>query len=90
MSYTNGPKYTVERGPPPGRISDEDKYTVRQWDMFDGWFDIKADLSWADAVALWLEQTKNGTRNTKYNDGDYYDIFPAGTRMIYTPETLGR
>ena len=67
-----------------------DKYIVRLWDMFDGWIDISGSLSKKDAEKLWSEKTHNGTRNTKYADGDYYAIYPAHTKMIYTPEFLGR
>lgn len=58
--------------------------------MFDGWMDITEPLSEADAKAVWNDRTNHGTRNTKYDDGDYYKIFPADTKMIFTPETMGR
>jgi hypothetical protein len=63
---------------------------VRLWDMFDGWIDITGPVSQAEAEKVWNAKTDNGTRKTKYSDGDYYKIFPADTRMIYTPEFLGR
>lgn len=65
-------------------------FVVRQWDMFDGWIDVSGPLSRAEADKLWNEKTANGTRMTKYADGDYYAVFPADTRMLYTPEFLGR
>ena len=68
----------------------ENKYIVRLFDMFDGWIDISGALSKEEAEEIWAKKTKNGTKNTKYEDGDYYAIFPANTRMRYTPETLGR
>jgi len=68
----------------------EDKYVVRLFDMFDGWIDISSAVSKEEAEEIWAKETKNGTKNTKYEDGDYYAIFPANTRMRYTPETLGR
>ena len=58
--------------------------------MFDGWIDVKSNLSKEEADALWNKYTHNGTRNTKYSDGDYYKVFPSDTSMIYTPEFLGR
>ncbi len=65
-------------------------YIVRLWDMFDGWIDISKPISKAEADKLWNEKTCHGTINTKYVDGDYYAIFPADTKMVYTPEFLGR
>ena len=63
---------------------------VRLFDMFDGWLDITSAISLEEAEKIWNEKTNNGTRNTSYDDGDYYKVFPADTRMIYTPEFLGR
>lgn len=63
---------------------------VRLWDMMDGWIDISKPIKQEDALKIWNERTHNGTRNTRYADGDYYAIFDADTKMIYTPEFLGR
>ena len=68
----------------------KDKYIVRLFDMFDGWLDITSVISLEEAEKIWNEKTNNGTRNTSYDDGDYYKVFPDDTRMIYTPESLGR
>lgn len=68
----------------------EEQYILRFWDMFDGWMNVSEPMSKEDADALWNEKTDNGTRNTKYSDGDYYRVFPADTKMIFTPDTLGR
>lgn len=68
----------------------EDKYIVRLWDMFDGWCDITGPLSKEEADQVWNKNTDNGSHNTKYSDGNYFRIFPADTRMIYTPDFLGR
>lgn len=65
-------------------------YVVRLWDMFDGWLDLTGPITKEEAEKLWNEKTNNGTRNTCYGDGDYYAIFPANTRMLVTPEYLGR
>ena len=82
--------YSATEGPPPRKKSKFDRYVVRLYDMFDGWIDLKNSLQWEEAVALWNEKTDNGTRNTCYGDGDYYDIFPNETRMLHTPEFRGR
>lgn len=65
-------------------------FVVRLYDMFDGWIDITGPLSKEEADKEWNKQTRNGSRNTKYADGDYYAVFPADTRMIHTPEFRGR
>jgi len=44
----------------------------------------------AEADAAWSEKTDNGTKKTKYADGDYYKVFPADTKMLHTPEFRGR
>lgn len=62
MSYERV-KYSVERGPPKARTAKSGRYTVRLWDMFDGWMDLSKNLSWADAVELWLERTDGGQSN---------------------------
>lgn len=67
-----------------------DLYIVRLWDMFDGWMDLTDPISKEEADKLWNEKTENGTKNTKYDDGDYYKVFPSDTKMVMTPETLGR
>lgn len=66
------------------------KYIVRMWDRFDGWIDITGPLSEEDAQARWSEETQKGTRNTKYGDGHYFEVFPANTRMVMTPEYFGK
>ena len=63
---------------------------VRLWDMMDGWIDITEPISEEEAKRIWNEKTGNGTHNINYNDGDYYAIWPADTKMVVTPEYLGR
>lgn len=70
--------------------ADKGLHVVRLFDMFDGWVDVSEPLSLEAAQALWSEKTKGGTANTKFDDGDYYKVFPADTTMIMTPEFLGR
>lgn len=65
-------------------------FVVRLWDMLDGWIDITGPLSREEADKVWNKETHNGTRNTEYAHGDYYKVFPANTRMVYTPEFLVR
>ena len=66
--------------------SPNDLYTLRCYDWSDGWFDVKTNLSEADAVAEWNKETKNGTQYASYSHGDYFAIFPAGTRMVFRTE----
>jgi hypothetical protein len=63
---------------------------VRLFDMMDGWIDITGPVSEEEAQKIWNEKTKNGTQKTTYEDGDYYKVFPADTKMVVTPEFLGR
>ena len=66
------------------------KHVVRLWDMFDGWMDISEPIGWGEALAMWNDHTDDGSKNTSYGDGDYYDIYPADTKMLMTPESMGR
>ena len=68
----------------------QELFIVRLWDFLDGWIDISGEVTKEEADRIWNEKTKGGTRNTKYADGDYYRVFPADTKMVYTPEFLGR
>ena len=68
----------------------EGEFIVRQWDMFDGWIDISGALTHTEAQTIWDKCTCNGQKNICYSDGDYYRIFPFNTKMLVTPEYLGR
>jgi hypothetical protein len=68
----------------------EPLFIVRLFDMFDGWIDISPAVPKAEADRIWNQRTQNGTRNIRYEEGDYYAIYPADTRMLVTPEFLGR
>jgi hypothetical protein len=60
-------------------------YIVRLYDGFDNrWIDISKAVDKLTADKIWSEKTGNGTKNTKYNDIDYYRIFPADTRMLFS------
>lgn len=69
---------------------EEKLFIVRLYDMFDGWIDVSRELSKEEAEKELNLNTENGTKNTKYEDGSYYCIFPAVTRMWHTPEKRGR
>lgn len=80
-------------------VDNGERFIVRLWDMFDGWIDITGPqsispphelLTRAEAEEIWNKHTNNGTEKITYADGDYYAIFPADTRMFFTPERLGR
>ena len=60
-------------------------YIVRLYDGFDNqWIDVSKAVNRHEANEIWLEKTHNGTRNTKYDDIDYYRIFPADTKMLFS------
>lgn len=65
-------------------------YVVRLYDMFDGWINVFGPAELIHCFAKWNELTCNGTKKAKYSDGDYYEMFPANTTMLMTPQTLGR
>lgn len=75
------------RAPPPQVAG---LMIVRLWDMMDGWIDITDPISPEEAKRIWNEKTGDGKHHICYNDGDYYQIFPADTKMRVTPEYLGR
>lgn len=69
----------------PEEPEEEKLYVVRLYDGFDNqWMDITKPAPKAEAEKVWNERTKNGTEKTKYGDIDYYAIYPADTRMIYS------
>tara|TARA_Y100000034_G_C6755183_1_gene335955 strand:- start:66 stop:326 length:261 start_codon:yes stop_codon:yes gene_type:complete len=70
--------------------SADDKWVLRIFDMFDGWVGGWTVMSAEEALAEWNKKTNNGTKNTCFADGDCWHIFPADTRMLMTPEFLGR
>lgn len=64
-------------------LSDNCKYIVRLYDGFDNyWIDITKALSKAEAIKVWMKETKNGTEHICYGDIDYYDIFQEHTVMV--------
>lgn len=64
--------------------SGEHKYIVRLYDGFDNkWMDVSGPVPYDEAQKIWNENTKGGTKSTKFGDIDYYAIFPADTTMLY-------
>lgn len=60
-------------------------YIVRLYDGFDyEWMDVTGPLSKEEAEAEWNRLTQNGTKNTSYNDIDYYKVFPSDTKMVFS------
>lgn len=63
--------------------AEKELYVVRLYDGFDNvWMDISKEVSLEEAESIWGEKTKNGTKNTKYDDIDYYKVYPANTKML--------
>jgi len=69
----------------PGKL-----YTVRLYDGFDyNWIDIEAKVPYEEARRIWEEKTEGGTCKTRFDDIDYYDIFEADTKMLYSDYSAG-
>ena len=67
------------------------QYIVRLYDRFDRyWTDVSSPVSSGEADRLWNEYTKNGTEHTRYEDGSYYEIFPADTEMLFSADRLAK
>ena len=50
------------------------------------WTDVGKEDTYDKIKEQWLKETKNGKVKTKYDDINYYDIFPANTVMFYSLE----
>jgi hypothetical protein len=60
-------------------------FVVRLYDGFDNqWMDVSKPVSKEAAEVILAEKTENGTKNVSYSDIDYYSIFPADTKMLYS------
>lgn len=65
-------------------LTKHETFIVRQWDGMDGcWTDCTGEVSRDEALRVWAKYTADGTRNIKYAEIDYYQIFPGGTRMVW-------
>ena len=63
----------------------EEKFVVRLYDGFDNeWIDVSEPVSREEAEKILNEKTEDGTKNTKFDDIDYYAIFPEDTIMFYS------
>ena len=64
---------------------EKEKFVVRFYDGFDNvWIDISKPVSYDEAKSIWNKETENGTKNTCFDDIDYYCIFPAETIMRFS------
>jgi hypothetical protein len=62
-----------------------DLFVVRLYDGFDNqWIDVSKPMSKEDANKIWLEKTKGGTKQARFSDIDYYSVFPADTKMLFS------
>lgn len=67
------------------RAVSEPLFIVRLWDGMDGtWMDVSDAVSAEEANAIWNEKTSQGTKHARYQDIDYYRIFPAETVMLWS------
>ena len=62
-----------------------DLFVVRLFDGFDFvWMDVSDPVSKEEATRIWNEKTKNGTEQIAFKEIDYYAVFPADTRMLFS------
>ena len=60
-------------------------FIVRLYDGFDNiWIDVSKPVSREKADKILNEKTGNGTHHASFSDIDYYSIFPADTKMLYS------
>jgi hypothetical protein len=60
-------------------------FIVRLYDGFDNqWIDITEPVSEEVALKIWNEKTDNGTKKSKFEHIDYYRVFPANTKMLFS------
>ena len=65
----------------------EELFVVRLYDGFDHeWMDVSDVLPHDEAKKIWNQRTMNGTYKTKFEDIDYFAIFPANTVMRFSEE----
>jgi hypothetical protein len=54
------------------------------WDGMDGcWTNCTGEVSRDEALRTWAKETDGGTQRVKFDEIDYYRIFPGGTRMAW-------
>ena len=60
-------------------------FVVRLFDGFDNiWIDVTESVSREEAERIWNDRTKNGTKNINFDEIDYYKIFEADTKMVWS------
>jgi hypothetical protein len=60
-------------------------FIVRFYDGMDNqWMNVSGSVPREEANKIWLEKTENGTKHISFDEIDYYKVFPADTRMIYS------
>jgi hypothetical protein len=65
-------------------------FIVRLYDGMDGeWMDVTEPLSAEEAMAIWDRNTEGGTKKISYNEIDYYAIYPATVKMVFSDEGVG-
>lgn len=70
---------------PKVKATEGDKFIVRLYDGFDNqWCDVTGPVSKEEADRIYDKETNNGTKATNFSDIDYYRIFPAGTKMMFS------
>jgi len=66
-------------------IQPPELFVVRLYDGMDNqWLDVSEPLIREEAEKVWREKTENGTKNTTFDDIDYYAIYPADTKMLFS------
>lgn len=60
-------------------------FIVRLFDGMDGeWVNVSDAVSEEEATKIWNEKTENGTKKIRFDEIDYFRIFPADTVMKYS------
>jgi len=60
-------------------------FIVRLYDGMDNqWIDVFGPAYYDEANKIWLEKTKGGTEKICFDEIDYYKVFPADTKMLYS------
>ena len=59
-------------------------HVLRLYDYFENrWIDC-GEGTYDEVLKKYNKATADGARNTSFDDGDYYKIFPIDTRMIFS------
>ncbi len=61
--------------------SESGRYALRIWDGMDGCWSNVQEGRLHEVLQLWSESTVRGTSKTRFDEIDYYKVFPAETRM---------